>query len=395
MPDKGAEPRTDSTGNGPIRVLLVDDDQGDFEMTRAMMAEIETRRIDLDWVSTFEEGLDALEQNAHDVYLVDYYLEDHTGMDLLREARKRALHAPLIMLTGRGNREVDLEAMKAGAADYLVKGRIDPERLERSIRFALERSRAEAALRQSEKRHRGMFDHLPVGLYRCHPDGSFIDANPALVRLVGYPSRQILQDRYARDFYVNPADRDRFWEILESQGIVRGFESWIDAFDGSRIRVRNTARVHRDAEGVIEYVEGTVEDVTRENRIESLQESESRFRAMFEESGSPVAVVDLDGLIIEVNPAFHGVFGIHPGDAPGASFVDLAVPEERAELLRTMRLLSRAEPDRTVGENRFRADDGTVIWTRTKMRAIRDREGRPDHLVVLFEEISEEATGGE
>ena len=384
----------DTVENGVIRVLLVDDDQGDFEMTRAMIAEIETRRIDLDWVSSFEEGLDALERNEHDVYLIDYFLEDRTGMDLLREARKRALHAPLIMLTGRGSREVDLEAMKAGAADYLVKGRIDPERLERSIRFALERSRAEEALRQSEKRHRGMFDHLPVGLYRCRPDGSFIDANPALVRLLGYPSRKILQDRYARDFYVNPDDRTRFWELLESQGIVRGFESWIERFDGTRIRVRNTARLHRDGKGAIEYVEGTVEDVTDEYRIESLEESEGRFRAVFEESQSPVAVVDLDGLVLEVNPAFHRVFDIPPREAASESFVDLAVPEERAELLRTLRLLSRGESDRIVGENRFRAADGTVIWTRTKMRAVRDVEGRPDHLVILFDEVSEEATGG-
>jgi len=109
-------------------------------MTRAMMSQIETQEMKLDWVSTYEEGLDALEAGEHDVYLIDYFLEDRTGMDLLREADDRSIQAPLIMLTGRGNRQVDLQAMKAGAADYLVKGRIDPELLERSIRFALERN---------------------------------------------------------------------------------------------------------------------------------------------------------------------------------------------------------------------------------------------------------------
>lgn len=373
-----------------IRALLVDDDQGDFEMTRAMIEDIETRTIDLDWVSTFEEGVGALERAEHDVYLIDYFLEDRTGMDLLREARERALHAPLIMLTGRGNREVDVEAMKAGAADYLVKGKIDSEMLERSIRFALERSRNEEALQRSEKRHREMFDHLPVGLYRCRPDGTFVDANPALVRLLGYPSREVLQGEYAPDLYVSPDDRDGFWELLKEQGIVRGFESWIEGFDGSMIRIRNTARVHRDAEGEIEYVEGTVEDVTDLHRIDSLEESEERFRAIFEESGTPVAVVDLDGLIVEVNAAFQQVFDIAPRTATGESFVDLAVPEERAELLRTMKRLDRGESIRTVGEHRFTAPDGTIIWTRAKMRVVRGPEGRPDHLVVLFEDVSEE-----
>lgn len=376
-----------------IRVLLVDDDQGDFEMTRAMIAEIETRRIDLDWVSSFEEGLDALERNEHDVYLIDYFLEDRTGMDLLREARDRGLHAPLIMLTGRGNREVDLQAMETGAADYLVKGRIDSEMLERSIRFALVQSRAEKALRQSEKRHRGMFDHLPVGLYRARPDGTFIDANPALIRLLGYPSREVLQREYSRDLYVNPDDRERFWKLLEIQGIVRGFESWIERFDGSTIRIRNTARVHRDAEGEVEYVEGTVEDVTEAHRVESLQESEERFRAVFEESGSPVAVVDLDGLVLEVNGAFQRVFDISPRDAAGESFVDLAVPDERAGLLRTLRRLSRGDANRAVGEHRFEARDGTVVWTRAKLRTVRDPDGGPDHLIVLFDDISEGGGG--
>ena len=71
-----------------IRVLLVDDDQGDFEMTRALLDNAERRdfEYELDWVSTFEEGLDALKRDEYDVYLLDYFLEDRTGLDLLGEA---------------------------------------------------------------------------------------------------------------------------------------------------------------------------------------------------------------------------------------------------------------------------------------------------------------------
>ncbi len=110
-----------------IRALLVDDDQGDFEMTRAIADQIENPLIQLDWVSTFEEGRDAFEAGEHDIYIVDYFLEDRTGIDLLKEASRQRLKAPVIMLTGRGSHEVDKEAMRAGAADYLVKGQIDPQ----------------------------------------------------------------------------------------------------------------------------------------------------------------------------------------------------------------------------------------------------------------------------
>lgn len=105
----------------------------------------------------------------------------------------------MIMLTGRGNLHVDVGAMKAGASDYLVKGKVDPDLLERLIRYGRERVRAEEALRDSEERHRGMFDHLPIGLYRTSPEGEFLDANPALVRILGYPDPKALQERYAAE----------------------------------------------------------------------------------------------------------------------------------------------------------------------------------------------------
>ena len=178
-----------------IRVLLVDDDQGDFEMTRAMLSQAEHGSFMLDWVSSFEEAVDAFKAGDHDVYLLDYFLEDRTGLDLLGEAGRHGVDAPIIMLTGRGSRQVDVGAMEAGAADYLVKGKIDPEVLERAIRYALDRNRAALALKESEERHRSMFDHLPVGLYRSDPDGTFLDANPALIRILGYPDKDSLQRR--------------------------------------------------------------------------------------------------------------------------------------------------------------------------------------------------------
>ena len=112
-----------------IKVLLVDDDQGDFEMIRVMLANAEHQDFQLDWVSSYEEAIDAFKRDDHDVYFLDYFLEDRTGLDLLREARNRGMTAPIIMLTGRGSRTVDMEAMELCASDYLVKGLIDPDAL--------------------------------------------------------------------------------------------------------------------------------------------------------------------------------------------------------------------------------------------------------------------------
>ena len=109
-------------------------------MTRVLVSNIARATIELDWVSSYEEGIDALKDQEHDVYLVDYYLEDQDGLELVREAREMGIRKPMIMLTGRGSHAVDVEAMKAGASDYLVKGKVDPDLLERSIRYALDRN---------------------------------------------------------------------------------------------------------------------------------------------------------------------------------------------------------------------------------------------------------------
>ena len=142
----------------PVRVLLVDDDEDDYVATRDLLSEVEGGRYLLDWVATYEEALSAFERDEHDVYLVDHHLGERNGLELLDDASRLGCRAPMILLTGHGDHDVDVRAMKAGAADYLVKGQINPSMLERSIRYAVERGRAdqersvlEDQLQQSQK----------------------------------------------------------------------------------------------------------------------------------------------------------------------------------------------------------------------------------------------------
>ena len=128
----------------PIRVLLVDDDEDDYVMTRDLLEECADRTpFELEWVSTYHEALKAITRGDYDVSLLDYRLGERTGLELLREALARGARGPMILLTGQGDHEVDLEAMRAGATDYLVKGQVDAPLLERSIRYAIERSKVD------------------------------------------------------------------------------------------------------------------------------------------------------------------------------------------------------------------------------------------------------------
>lgn len=129
------------------KILLIEDDEDDYVMTRDLLAEIKGRRLDLEWVSTYGSGIEAIDSKEYDVYLLDYRLGERTGLELLREAIEKGCTAPIILLTGQGDQEVDIDAMKAGASDYLVKGEITAPLLERAIRYAIERKRAEEQIR--------------------------------------------------------------------------------------------------------------------------------------------------------------------------------------------------------------------------------------------------------
>ena len=138
--------------DGIVRILLVDDDEDDYILTRDYLTDLGASRFELEWEPSYETGLAAIKEKRHHVYLFDYRLGEQDGLKLLHHAIASGISAPIILLTSQGDREVDLRAMEMGAADYLNKSTLTSELLERSIRYALERSRGVEALRESQDR---------------------------------------------------------------------------------------------------------------------------------------------------------------------------------------------------------------------------------------------------
>jgi diguanylate cyclase (GGDEF)-like protein/PAS domain S-box-containing protein len=137
----------------PVKVLLVDDDEDEFIVTRDLLSDINRTAYKLDWVSDYDKALPRILSEAYDVCLIDYRLGARTGLELIREAIVLGCQSPLILLTGQGNREIDIAAMEAGAADYLIKGQFSASELERSIRYSISAARTMEKLRLSEERY--------------------------------------------------------------------------------------------------------------------------------------------------------------------------------------------------------------------------------------------------
>lgn len=124
-----------------IKILVIDDDEEDFIIARDLFSEIDRKKYLVDWASSYKEGIKNISEKNHHVYLVDYRLGADDGLELISEVLANGCETPLILLTGQSDIEIDIQAMKVGASDYLVKGSISAVQLERAIRYSIEQAK--------------------------------------------------------------------------------------------------------------------------------------------------------------------------------------------------------------------------------------------------------------
>lgn len=134
-----------------IKVLVVDDDEDDYILTRAAFEDIASPPHGVEWAASYEEGERIIMEGRHDVYFIDYRLGEKTGLELLSAVIARGCRKPLIILTGQGDHEVDMEAMRLGAADYMLKSDISAIVLERAVRYAISHFQTLGELREAKE----------------------------------------------------------------------------------------------------------------------------------------------------------------------------------------------------------------------------------------------------
>ncbi len=137
---------TQSPAQNETVVLLVEDDRDDFFLTQDVLQCVPNHKYSVVWAGSYERATFELLERSYDVALVDYQIGERTGLEFIREAGRRFTDTPMILLTGVIDPHIDREAEEAGAADFLEKGAITPELLDRSIRYAVKHTRRRALL---------------------------------------------------------------------------------------------------------------------------------------------------------------------------------------------------------------------------------------------------------
>ncbi len=252
---------------------------------------------------------------------------------------------------------------------------------------AIERKKAEQALRESEERYRAFFDQAPVGIYQTTPEGRIIGANPALVRMLKYDSFAELATRNLETDEFEPGyDRAAFKELIERSGEVRALESVWTAKDGTPVFVRETARAIHSPGGGVLYYEGIVEDVSRSMAAEV---EHRRLTAAVEQAVETVVITDTEGRIQYVNPAFERITGYTKEEAIGQKpSVLKSGRHDDAYYASMWQAIKRGETWQGHFVNRRK--DGTLYEEDATISPIKNDEGEIVNFVAVKRDVTQE-----
>lgn len=265
----------------PIHILLIEDEETDYLLTRRMLSAIQNQSYEVQWAKSWATGIEAIRRREHDVCLLDFRIDGGDGLELLKESRNIGCIAPVILLTGVGDHQLDIEAMALGAGDFLVKGKITPELLERSIRYSIvqaqtmdELQRQRDEMRASELRFRSVFQSAADAIILADETAKIVGWNKGAEQIFGYCEEEILGSRLEvlmpesyRDAHLAGFERFRVTGRPQVIGKTRELEGLRK--DGSVFPLELSLASWRSGAGTM--FTGIIRDITERRRTEDLR----------------------------------------------------------------------------------------------------------------------------
>lgn len=229
------------------------------------MRKIKDAQFRIDWCYRYQDAIEKMSSHAYDIYFVDYYLGAKTGLQLISEACNNNCEEPMVLLTGKGNQAIDREAMQAGAMDYLIKSELNEEKLERCIRYALERARSLKALKANERKFRSLFESSKDAVFIADINLHFKDVNNATSELTGFSKAELLETEFSS--LVDPTEAAYIRTQLESANEVKDRELEILTKTADKRSCILFLSLEKSIEGDV-YIHGILHDITELKKAE-------------------------------------------------------------------------------------------------------------------------------
>jgi PAS domain S-box-containing protein len=259
----------------PVRILLVEDEEAHAEAVRRAF-EPSGAGVNLTWAPNIRLALSYLKEATPDLVITDWLLPDGKGTDILLTHHQNR-HFPVVLMTSQGNEQVAVDAMKAGALDYVVKSPVMfadmPHIADRAIRewdALAEQRRTEEKLRESEERFRTIFEQGPLGMHIAGVDYRFVAANPAFCRIVGYSREELSRLTFVAITHPEDLETDiaQARKLLEGEMPFYKLEKRYVTKTGEVVWIDCTRSIVRSADGSPLYFLTMVEDITERREAE-------------------------------------------------------------------------------------------------------------------------------
>ncbi|HEX8237556.1 MAG TPA: PAS domain S-box protein [Abditibacteriaceae bacterium] len=391
--------------SSPVKILLIEDNEDDYLIVRDLLALVETQQYKLAWASTYDAGLQAMQSHQFDVLLVDYRLVERTGIEFLHEARQQGYRTPILLLTGHADRDVDLESMRAGAADFLDKNELSSAMLERSTRHAIERSRAEEALLRSEERYRAFIVNSSEAIWCCELEqpipiaacadeqidllyrNSYLgECNEVMARMYGCASPQDIIGARLDDLLKrsNPDNIEYLHSFIRSRYRLSDAESCeVDRQGRTRYFLNNLIGIIEN--GALQRIWGTQRDVSAQRETDHLR---SQLAAIVEFSHDAIVGKSMDGIVLSWNRSAERIYGYSADEIIGRHISLLAPPERRNEWCQIWHAVERGEYVQQFETVRVRKD-GRRINVALTVSPIKNSSGQITGASTIARDITE------
>jgi len=323
-----------------VRILLVEDNPIDARMLLQMTRESSAGRFHLELADRLDTALARLAQEQFDLVLLDLSLPDARGLDTVTGVHAHAPKIPIVVLTSLDDEVTATKALRAGAQDYLIKGRVGGDLLVRSVRYACERARAVEALERREEHYRSLTENSLDLVSIVNTDGTIRYASPSHERILGYFIDELVGENVFG--FVHPDDQPRVRAAAKQGDGPLSVEYRIRHKDGSFRTLESFGRDLSHLAGVGGIVVNS-RDVTERKRLEEQLHHSQRIEAMGRLAGG--VAHDFNNLLMVISGHSQMLLdSMLPGDPSRDDLEQIAKAAQRAtDLTRQLLAFSRRQ----------------------------------------------------